>query len=85
MGMVHQYFPQEFLDLQQEIMHHPDLQEKLANHPSNELEIKLAEIASHCEILLDDTYDEEDLKRLAKILTKRLFEKRTMLILPPVH
>lgn len=84
MGIVHQYFPQEFLDLQQELIHHPDLQEKLANHPSSELEMRLAEIASHCEILLDDTYNEEDLKRLCKILTKRLYESRTSLILPPV-
>jgi hypothetical protein len=82
--MILQFFPEEFLALQQEIIHHPDLQNKLANHPSTELEVRIAEVASHCNILLDDTYDENDLKRLAKILTKRLFESRTKLILPPV-
>lgn len=82
--MILQYFPEEFLALQAELTHHPDLQAKLANHPSNEFEIRLAEIASHCQILLDDIYDEADLRRLANILTKRLFESRTQIILPAV-
>jgi hypothetical protein len=82
--IIYQYFPQEFLDLQQEIIHHPELQELIANHPSSEFEVRIAEIATYCKVILDDTYDEEDIKRLCKILTKRLIEKRTKFLLPPI-
>jgi hypothetical protein len=51
---------------------HPQLEKLLANHPVNEWEIKLAEIAAYCGVLLNDTYHPEDLNKLGFILAGRL-------------
>lgn len=70
-------FPDEIINLQREILHrHPDLQEKLAKHGAAEWEIKLAQIAQHCEVILDGTYVEEDIIKIAAILEKKLIERR---------
>jgi hypothetical protein len=72
-------FPQEYLDLQQELRHHPDIVELLQKH-EGDLHLGLAEIAAHFNIILDGQYFESDLTRLAEILTKKLYEKRTLII-----
>lgn len=70
-------FPGEIIELQREILHHhPELQERLANHPAAEWEIKLAEIAVYCEVILDGTYMPEEIQRLAGILNRKLIERR---------
>lgn len=70
-------FPQEFILLNKEIANHPELQRLLSNHETrkgeNEIEIKLAEIAKYCNVILDGTYDEESLTKLARILEQRLY------------
>lgn len=70
-------FDQEFIDLNGELHKHPELCAHLANHSTAELEIRLAEIASYCQVILDGEYDGRDLKKLAGILYKKLLEKRT--------
>ena len=70
------FFPQEYIDLQQELQHHPELCTLLANHPAEDFEIKLAEIAAYLLIVLDGDYLPEDLQKLAGIMTYRLKEKR---------
>lgn len=75
-----QYFPEEFLELQQEITHHPALMKLIANHPVNEFEVRIAECAAYCGIILDDMYDEKDLAKLAGIITKELRKARVELV-----
>lgn len=70
------FFPDELLDLQDEVRYHPELQMLLANHPAMEWETKVAEIAVYCSIVLNGYYTEEDLLRICKILTRRLRKMR---------
>lgn len=70
------YFSEPLQRLQQELTHHPVLQEYLGNHPASEFEVKLAEIATYCEVALDGIYDAYDIDRLADIFTKKLQDKR---------
>lgn len=70
-------FPDEVINLQREIAHyHPELQQKLAKHPAHEWEVKLAQIAQHCEVILDGTYLEEDITKICAILEKKLMGMR---------
>jgi hypothetical protein len=70
------FYPDTFLHLQQELPHHPELVELLKNHEDSEWQVKLAEIATYCEIALDGVYDPHDLGKIAGILHKRLLERR---------
>lgn len=73
-----QFFPEEFILLSQELQYHPDLVEILGTVAANEPEMKLAHIASYCEIILDGIYDEASLTKLAGICLKILKNKRTI-------
>lgn len=70
------YFPQEFIDLQSELVHHKELCEKLARHHHSEFEIKMAQIATHLEIIMHGDYDAAAMINLAKIMTEKLKQKR---------
>lgn len=75
-------FPQPFLDLATEIkLHHPKLQQLIANHPLDELELRMAEISTYCDVILDGTYTPEDMIRLAETLCRKLEKKRSSIIL----
>lgn len=83
-----QFFPIEFLELNAEITHHHDLitylyQVRIDSKDSS-LELMLSSVAAWLGILLDGAYTQDDLKRLATILTEKLRDKRTqsILILP---
>jgi hypothetical protein len=69
-------WPDAFINLQREIQHHPKLQERLANHPMAEWEVKLAEICLYCEVIVDGTYMPEEIENLADILYKKLLLRR---------
>ena len=69
-------FPDELINLNREIRNHPKLQERLANHPMAEWEIKLSEIAHYCDMLLHGDYFPEDLNKIAVHLTRKLIERR---------
>lgn len=71
-----QMLPEEFFHLQRELVHHPTLQELLNNHPPEEWELRMAEIAAYCSVILDDVYTPEDIGKLAGILTKKLYNMR---------
>lgn len=79
--MRYMFFPEEEQELQRELIHHPALMDKLQKYPQNEKELILAEIATHCEIILDGYYTGEMLTKLCGIMAKRLKEKRP----PPVR
>lgn len=71
------YFPEPILALQEELMHHPELRELLANHEFNGgYEVKMVEIATYCDVIVDGTYGPEQMIQLAAILEKRLKAKR---------
>ncbi len=73
-------WPDELIALNQEVLHHPILMQLLGNHERkdgiNEWETKLAEIAMYCEVILDGTYNEEELIKLCDILRTKLIERR---------
>lgn len=73
-------FHQNRIDLQREVPHHPDLVEHLQNHPSDEFEVRLAEIGLYCEVYLEGSYTPSDLDHLCGILYKKLVAKRTGII-----
>ena len=56
-------FPASITNLNLECANHPVLMERLANHPMGEWEVKLAEIANYCELVLDGQYMPEDIER----------------------
>lgn len=76
-----EYFDPRLLALQQELMNHPELMERVARHPPQETEMRIAEIAAYCNILLDGYYIPEEINNLAALLTQKLYEKRTQIIL----
>lgn len=51
---------------------HSALEEKLSKHPAVETEIRLAEIATHCDVIVDGTYDPDGINKLCAILAGRL-------------
>ncbi len=67
-------FPDGVIALNRELAsgYHPKLAVRLANHPSAETEIRLAEIASYCSIAIDGIYGPEQIAELCAILAGRL-------------
>lgn len=69
-----EFFPEGFITLAQEIATglHPKLEKLLANHPMEDVDVKLAEIAAYCSVALDATYTLAERDKLCYILTGRL-------------
>ena len=72
---------QELQELNQEVAFHPDLQELLAQQSVKDVYIQLAEIASFCGVVLDGEYTKQDILQLCTLLTKKLYERRTGIML----
>ena len=75
-----EFFPAERIELQVEVREHPKLIELLQNHPVDEFEIRLLEIATYCGYMLHGDYFPTDLTRLCGILTKELKKKLNTII-----
>lgn len=76
-------FPIERLELSIEITHHPLLIRELreiAALSDGSFEVMLAGVAAYCEVAVDDYYSPEDINKLCAILTKKLREKRTLVL-----
>jgi len=71
-----EYFGENKIALCMEVPHHPILTELLAKHAPDEFEIKLAEIACYCEVILNDAYTPEDIEHLCGVLLHKLRTKR---------
>lgn len=73
-------FPEGYIALNKELATglHPKLEELLANHPVDETDVKLAEIASYCSIILNATYTIEERDKLCFTLAGRLEVLREM-------
>ena len=76
-----EFFSPQRIALQQEVQLHPELMELLANHGGDQWETKIAEIALYCEVIVDGAYLPQDIDNLCDILTRKLIEKRTLIIL----
>jgi len=71
------YFDRRRLALQQELQFHPDVVEKLQRYRADNFELILSEICSVFGIVLDGDYLPEDLNCVCEILTKKLYERRS--------
>ena len=71
-----EFFSDSRIALNREVIEHPTLCELLSKHPPQEFEIRLAEIAAYCDVVLDDWYTPADLDKLCDILWNKLREKR---------
>lgn len=71
-----QFFPPEFIALQQEICNHPVLQKRLQKHHDIDAELQfskcVAEVCAYCSIAIDGHFDEVMLMELADVCVKRL-------------
>ena len=76
----HEYFEQELIDLRREIANHPDLMTILAVQTDTDIYVHIAEIAAYCQMVLDGTYSREDVLKLCVIMTKRLINRRTIIV-----
>ena len=57
-------FSEERIALNKELAYHPALMELLGKHAMDEFEIRLAEIAAYCGVVVDGDYLSKDLDRL---------------------
>lgn len=77
MAITKQQFPPAVLAMQKELVLHPELSKQCISDPDQSLEGALAHIATYCGIIVDGTYDLEDLCRM---LTMQLQKKRTVAV-----
>ena len=77
-----EFFPEGVILLNAELATglHPRLESLLSNHSgaADEWEIRIAEIAAYCGIVLDGTYPPEQIGELAAILSGRLMVLREL-------
>lgn len=79
----HQYFPEELIQLNQEVTNHPALMTLLAKHSQSEWLLKFLEICTYCKVAVDGEYTEEDLRKVALICIERLQKRRAIIITTP--
>lgn len=77
-----QLYEQELQDLNAEVIHHPELQKILAAQADKDFYVQLADISLYCGVVLDGDYTKDDVLKLCTLLTKKLYERRTQIILP---
>lgn len=78
--MVLEFFPEGYIALNRELATglHKKLEKLLEVHPVEETDIRLAEIASYCSVVLDGTYTIGERDKLCFILAGRLEALREM-------
>lgn len=70
--MIHEFFPEEFIQLQLEISHHPLLIQRLQKHAGLGMEVVFAETCHYCGYEINAELDGEQLKALADMLIGKL-------------
>lgn len=70
--MYHEYFPEEFIQLQLEIGHHPLLVQRLQKHAGLGIEVIFAETCHYCGYAVNAELDGEQLAALADTLIEKL-------------
>lgn len=80
MTMVFEFFPPEYLLLQKELDtdYHPTLQKILreSGGGADDVDLKLAQIAAYCEVMLDGIYTLDERVNLCRLLWEKLQLKR---------
>lgn len=74
-------FPEAFIALQEELFNHPDIQEKMRECQELDFPARLAYLAGILEIVVDGWYTYGEIEHLSNILTSKLKEKRTLIVL----
>ena len=77
----YEYFPQELIDLQQELAQHPDAVAHMLLCDSKYMEDRLAHLCTFLDILVDDEFDIDELCDLATMVTRALYKRRTGLVI----
>ena len=70
--MYHEYFPEEFIQLQLEIGHHPLLVQRLQKHIGLGLEVVFAETCHYAGLAINGTYTPDQLATIADMLVWEL-------------
>lgn len=78
------YFSGARQALNEEVLKHPDLRVLLMNHPAEEFEVRLAEIAKYSGVVLDGTYDAQDIDNICELCLGEL-QKKSQIVLLPMH
>lgn len=80
--MYLEYHDEIFVELGKETLLHEQLCINLLQLPKDSpVELKIAEIATYCDVVLDGTYSPEDVTKLCHTLYNRLRKKRGELVL----
>lgn len=75
-----EFFSEERIALNREIIHHPALGVALAAHADTDFSEKLAEICTYLGIAIDSYLKPRDVDKLCGILTQLLQQKRALII-----
>ena len=75
------YFHEELLQLQEEAAKHPPLVIALGNLHNPDVGEALATVAHYLGIPIDQTFNHSELLAFADMLTRKLYEERTGLVL----
>ena len=80
---VYEYFPPELIMLMDELCNHPECMEAISKtDPEEGWESRLAVVATYCGYEIDGYFTDAELAEICKRLTARLYEKRTLIVLP---
>lgn len=72
--------PPQLAALRKEIQHHPQIVKELGSQ-MDDLPTTLGVLAAYVDIAMDGYYSHPELMHLCDLITKRLYERRTMLII----
>ena len=79
------YFHQELLQLQEEVAKHPELMLGLSTLNNPDIGESLATVAHYLGIPVDETMNQAQLLAFADMLTRKLYEERTGLVITTLH
>jgi hypothetical protein len=75
-----EYFETELIELAKEVREHPDLHILFATQSDSDIYVQIMEVATYLNIIVDGTYLPEEILKLCTIMTRKLREKRTLVI-----
>ena len=78
---IHQYFPKEFIALQHEMLHHPDVSDWMNKCNSQYMEDRLAHLCTHLGMEIDGYFDADELSAIAQKITDELYRRRTGVVI----
>jgi hypothetical protein len=80
-----QFFSEDMIALNREILEHPELQENLSYHPNDTWDVRLGRIAEYVGIVLDEVVStDEEVDAICEACTRLLRKRREIIITPPI-